>query len=220
MNNPPTGLLVREEYIEQAYLFKALQKRKAHSEPIQDMLKQVREEVLATTQLPKAIDFLLAEVRHVGTMGTAMKRLGHYFTPFQTFQAIAMDPLYDGIWQRWILEVRHQLGIVELADLIYVNSQHYRRKNPTEEHQSEPLFGDKEGRIALANRKKEPHYLFSALQRQLGYPPVPRPVKPDENLELIPKLLRTVERLEVRIKLLEEVKKALQQIVAGPCSFR
>ena len=84
MNNSQTGLLDREEYIEQAYLFKALQHRKAHSEPVQDMLQQIREEVLATTQLPKAIDFLLAELRHVGTMGTAMKRLGHYFTPFQT----------------------------------------------------------------------------------------------------------------------------------------
>ena len=100
--------------------------------------------------------------------------------------------------------MRHQLGIIELADLIYVNSQHYRKKNPDGENQSEPLFGEKEGRIALANRKKEPHYLFSALQRQLGYPAVPRPVKRDETIDLIPKLLRTVEKLEVRIKLLEE----------------
>ena len=260
MNKPPTGLLDREEYIEQAYLFKALQHRKAHSEPVQDMLKQIREEVLATTQLPKAIDFLLAELRHVGTMATAMKRLPHYFTPFQTFvidaaeddhgrfdmqiaflvleaeakfraessspvamfffqvetlcrnrldydyglQAIAMDPVYDATWQRWILEVRHQLGIIELADLIYVNSEHYRKKNPTEDHGTPPLFGEKEGRISLANRKKEPHYLFAALQRQLGYPAVPRPVKRDETVDLIPKLLRTVEKLEVRIKLLEE----------------
>ncbi len=260
MNHPPTGMLEREEYIEQAYLFKALQHNKAHSEPVQDMLKQIREEVLATTQLPKAIDFLLAELRHVGTMATAMKRLGHYFTPFQTFvigaaeddhgrfdmqiaflileaeskfraessspvamfffqvetlcrnrldydyglQAIAMDPIYDGTWQRWILEVRHQLGIIELADLIYVNSEHYRNKNPNEESKTAPLFGQKEGRIALANRKKEPHYLFSALQRQLGYPAVPRPIKRDGTVDLIPKLQRTVEKLEVRIKLLEE----------------
>ncbi len=260
MNSSPIGLLEREEYIEQAYLFKALQHRKAHSEPVQDMLKHIREEILATTQLPMAIDFLLAELRHVGTMGTAMKRLPHYFTQFQTFvidaaeddhgrfdmqiaflvleaeakfragstsqvamfffqmetlcrnrldydhglQAIAMDPVYDGIWQRWILEVRHQLGIIELADLIYVSSHHYRKKNPSEDHNTEPLFGEKEGRIALANRKKEPHYLFSALQRQLGYPAVPRPVKHDETIDLIPKLLRTVEKLEVRIKLLEE----------------
>jgi hypothetical protein len=78
-------MLEREEYIEQAYLFKALQHSKSRSEPVQEMLKQLREEVLATTQLPMAIDFLLAELRHVGTMGTAMKRLGHYFTSFQTF---------------------------------------------------------------------------------------------------------------------------------------
>ncbi len=253
-------VLNREEYIEQAYLFRALQHRKDRSEPVQEMLRQIREEVLATTQLPMAIDFLLSELRHVGTMATAMKRLGHYFTPFQTFvvdaaeddhgrfdmqiaflvleaearfraesssavamfffqvetlcrnrldydyglQAVAMDPVYDGIWQHWILEVRHQLGIIELADLIYVNSAYYRKKNPGEPLQAEPLFGEKEGRIALANRKKEPHFLFSALQRQLGYPAVPRPVKRDETADLIPKLMRTVEKLEVRIKLLEE----------------
>ena len=33
------------------------------------------------------------------------------------------------------------------------------------------LFGEKEGKIAWANRKKDPLYLFAALQRHLGYPP-------------------------------------------------
>jgi len=51
-------MLEREEYIEQAYLFKALQHSKSRSEPVQDMLKQIREEVLATTQLP------MADIRH------------------------------------------------------------------------------------------------------------------------------------------------------------
>ena len=44
------------------------------------------------------------------------------------------------------------------------------------------LFGEKEGRIAMANRRKDPLYLFSALQRHLGYPSVPRPIK-DEATE-------------------------------------
>lgn len=260
MTSSAKGLLDRAEYIEQAYLFKSLQHRKSSSEPVQDMLRQLREEILSTTRLPMAIDFMLSELRHVGTMSTAMKRLPHYFTPFQTFvvgnaeddhgrfdmqiaflileaeakfradnsspvamfffqvetlcrnrldydyglQSIAMDPIYDGQWQHWILEVRHQLGIIELADLIYVNSAHYRTKNPMEEMKQTPFFGEKEGRIALANRKKEPHYLFASLQRQLGYPAVPRPTPKDATDELVPKLLRTVERLEVRIKLLEE----------------
>ena len=40
------------------------------------------------------------------------------------------------------------------------------------------LFGEKEGKIARANRGRDPLYLFSALQRQLGYPEVPRPAGP------------------------------------------
>ena len=257
-------VLPREEYVEQAYLFRALQGRLTSNEPVQEVLVQIREEILSTTKLPMAIDFLLAEVRHVGTMSTAMKKLPHYFTQFQIFiieraedehgrfdmrvaflileaeaqfrannkdpvamfffqmetlcrncldydyglQAIAMDPVYDGSWQRWILKVRHQLGLVELADLIYVNSQYYAvrdgQNNQENDNDRVILFGEKEGRIALANRKKEPHYLFSSLQRQLGYPAVPRPTKRDPAIDLLPKLTKLVERMEVRIKLLED----------------
>jgi hypothetical protein len=40
-----------------------------------------------------------------------------------------------------------------------------------------------------ANRGKDPLLLFNALHRHLGYPEVPRPVKPDENaVALIPQL--------------------------------
>ena len=49
------------------------------------MLASVREEVLATTKLPLAIDFLLSELRHQGELAGGMRRLGHYFTPFQCF---------------------------------------------------------------------------------------------------------------------------------------
>jgi len=264
MSDSVMNVLPREEYIEQAYLFKALQGRLVTNEPVQEMLGQIREEILSTTKLPMAIDFMLAEVRHVGTMSTAMKKLPHYFTQFQIFiieqaeddqgrfdmrvaflileaeskfradtndpvamflfqmetlcrnslnydyglQAIAMDPVYDANWQRWILEVRHQLGLVELADLIYVNSDYYGIKNAhNHDVKSDDrviLFGEKEGRIALANRKKEPHYLFSSLQRQLGYPAVPRPSKRDRSIDLLPKLEKLVQRMQVRIKLLED----------------
>jgi hypothetical protein len=46
--------------------------------------------------------------------------------------------------------------------------------------------------------------LFSALHRHLGYPEVPRPAKPDESPQLVPQLLRRVEKLESRLKLVEE----------------
>ena len=49
-----------------------------------------------------------------------------------------------------------------------------------------------------------PLYLFAALQRQLNYPGVPRPKKADPREEMLPRLLRTVEQLQTRVKLLED----------------
>src|SRR3972149_769440 len=71
-------------------------------------------------------------------------------------------------------------------------------------HERPVLVGEGEGRLALANRGKDPLLLFSALHRHLGYPEVPRPPKPDKSPQLIPLLLRRVERLEARLKLVEE----------------
>ena len=74
-------------------------------------------------------------------------------------QAMAGDPAYSDDWPRWILDVRHKIGIIELADLIYVHSEHYLERTEISDESEKPdpiLFGDSEGRIALANRKKEP----------------------------------------------------------------
>ena len=49
--------------------------------------------------------------------------------------------------------------------------------------------------------------LFAALQRHLNYPLAPRPKPVDESRHVIPTLLRRVERLETRLKLLEEEQK-------------
>lgn len=260
--------LKREEYIEQAYLFRGLNHRLDESDPIQVVMKHLRDEILATTKLPMAIDYLLAELTHVGTMGSAMKRLPHYFAPFQTYlvetaedetgrfdmrqalvileyeakyraditdpiamfffqfeticenhldydyglQAISQDVLYDAVWQRWIMSIRHRLGMVGLADLVYVHSEYYlkRQENQNQTPNDEAgnagvvLFGEKEGRIALANRRKEPLYFFAALQRQLNYPAVPKPEKKNPADELLPKVVRQLERLETRLKLLED----------------
>lgn len=260
--------LEREEYIEQAYVFNGLNNRLDESDPVQVVLKHLRDEVLNTTKLPMALDFLLAELTHVGTMGSAMKKIDHYFEPFQTFlidnaeddtgrfdmrralmileyeakfradntdpasmfffqfeticenhldydyglQAISQDSSYDEQWRNWILDARRRLGMVGLADLIYVQSEHYLKRQTaisqsdgTEVELPEVvLFGEKEGRIALANRTKEPQYLFSALQRQLNYPAVPKPQRKSPISEALPKLIKQIERMEVRMKLLED----------------
>jgi hypothetical protein len=257
--------LDREEYVEQAFFFRTLRERSAQGVAIQEVLETVREEVLSTTKLPMAVDFMAAELRSTGGFGTAMKRLAHYFTPFQTYVvdeaeasrgrldmatallmlqreadyraegatpqgiflyqleclchnrlsydrglgATAEDTVFDESWRTWILTVRRQIGIVELADLIYVRSQYYvinqqRAGKPLPGDDTPMLFGEKEGRLAMANREKDLLLLFSALHRQLGYPAVPRPKKSDRSHELIPNLVRRMEQLETRVKLVED----------------
>ena len=50
--------LATEEYIKQAYFFRTLQERLGQNLSTQDILVRLREELLATTRLPLAIDFL------------------------------------------------------------------------------------------------------------------------------------------------------------------
>ena len=75
----------REEYIEQEYFFRVYRERLQDNMPSQEILKTVHEEILSTTRLPMAIDFLRAEILHSGRISEAMARLPHYFAPFQTF---------------------------------------------------------------------------------------------------------------------------------------
>ncbi|MBN1911142.1 MAG: hypothetical protein JW818_15455 [Pirellulales bacterium] len=251
-------LLDREEYIEQAYMFRTLAERLGQSMSTQELLVSLRQEVLATTRLPMALEFMSQELRLTGGFATAMDRLGHYFTPFQTYvvgeaerhegrfdfrvaldilrrdaeyraegptpqgvflfqfetlcrnrlgydaglAAVGGDPLYDEPWRDWIKTVRRQVGLVDMADMIYVRSAHYAKtQGPPEKP---VLFGEKEGQIALANRRKDPLFLFSALQRHLGYPAVPKPKHGPSTESLVPALQRKVDRLETRLKLLEE----------------
>jgi len=251
-------MLDREEYVEQAYFFRALRERIGQSMAAQELLAAMKQEVLATTKLPLALDYMASELRLTGGFASAMARMGHYFTPYQTFvvgeaereagrldfrvalqilereaeyrakgatpqgifvyqfetlcrnrlgydlglEAIAGAPAFDQDWRDWILTVRRQIGIVDFADLIYVRSEHYQ---PREDEQRRPvLFGRKEGQIALAHRRKDPLLLFSALQRHLGYPSVPRAAEEETQRYVIPMLQRRIERLESRIRLLEE----------------
>ena len=95
-----------------------------------------------------------------------------------------------------------QVGLIDFADMIFVRSEHYRRR---ETDPVKPvLIGEREGKIALANRRKDPAFLFSALARHLGYPSVPRPKVGEDDRKVVFMLRRQVERLETRIKLLEE----------------
>lgn len=262
-------MLDREEYIEQAYLFRSLAERMTAGIAAQEALLAIGQEVLATTKLPLAIDYLAGELKLVGTFSTAMARLSHYFTAFQTFvmeraeeeggrfdlrtglamlereaayradgaspqglffyrfeclsrnrldyihglPAVADDGIFDADWQDWILTVARQVGLVDLADLVSLRSEEFWRQEKQAARaagRDEPvpdrpiLFGAKEGRIARANRGKDPLFLFAALQRQLGYPAVPRPAPVIPGAETPAMLARRIERVEFRVKLLEE----------------
>lgn len=251
-------VLAREEYVEQEYLFKVLRER-MHVTATQELLKAIRQEILATTRLPMAMEFMESSLRHTGSMADAMRNLSHYFSPFQTFlmteaereegkfdyqialqilereahcraenmippgmflyqfealsrnrlpyeeglTAIARDPVFDEDWTEWILLLQRQLGLLDFAEMIFVRSDYYAVVHG-EENGKAILFGEKEGRIALANRRKDPTYLFMAFQRQLHYPTVPRPIHEESEEMSILKLQRTVEHLQSRIKILED----------------
>ena len=79
------AVLDREEYIEQAYFFRVLRDRLAAGMATQDVLERIDQEILSTTRLPYAVQFLSAELKHTGQLSSGFARLPHYFTPFQAF---------------------------------------------------------------------------------------------------------------------------------------
>ena len=78
-------MLDREEYIEQRHFFRVYRERIEQNSPAQEILASVRDEILTTTKLPMAIDFLAGELSLKGRVSDGMQQLGHYFSPFQTF---------------------------------------------------------------------------------------------------------------------------------------
>jgi hypothetical protein len=118
--------------------------------------------------------------------------------------AMASDPFYTEDWTDYIMTLRTRLGDVDFADLIFVRSEQFvherRRLNPEFVPKFPILFGEKEGKIARANRGRDPMYLFAALQRQLGYPEVPRPRRPDELEGRVLLLEQKIALLENRLK--------------------
>jgi hypothetical protein len=81
----PATVLEREEYVEQAYFFRMLRERLAENHAAQEVLEQAHQEILATTNLPYAIQFLAAELKHAGLLASGLARLPHYFTAYQAF---------------------------------------------------------------------------------------------------------------------------------------
>src|SRR5437773_6264238 len=231
--------------------------------PAQDVLARVHEEILATTRLPLAIQFLGTELKHTGLLSSGFARLTHYFTPFQAYiigqteeekkrfsleiglvilereaayraaqvtpqglfvyqfealsrnrlgydagiEAMIGDPFYDADWRTFLQMVRQQVGVVDFGVLIYLRSELYvteqRREKPEYQPPLPPLFGAKEGKIARANRGRDPLYLFAALQRQLGYPQVPYRKPMHNPLAQLPTILAKLREMEQRLKLLE-----------------
>jgi hypothetical protein len=260
---PTAAILDREEYIEQAYLYRVMRERMTEGLATQEVLEHVSQEILATTRLPYAIGFLTAEVKHTGLLSSGFARLPHYFAPFQAFvvkcteqegrrfgmetallvlqreaeyrageptasglfiyqfevlcrnrlgydeglASMHADPFYPPPWREFIDTVRQQISEVDFAEIIYLRSEMYRterrRQEPDYEPSVPPVFGPKEGKIAGANRGRDPLYLFAALQRQLNYPEVPRARPRDDLSAKLEAIQARLRELEARLKLVE-----------------
>jgi hypothetical protein len=256
-------VLDREEYIEQAYLFRTFRERVQENLPAQEVLERLHEEILATTRLPLAIQFLATELKHSGELASGFARLPHYFTPFQTYivgqaeqegrkfslatallvlerqatylagsptpaglfvyqfetlarnrlgygdglSAMAGDPHFDQDWRSFLEQVRRHVGDYDFADMVFVRSELYvaeqRRPDPAYVPPMPPLFGEKEGKIARANRGRDPLFLFAALQRQLNYPEVPRHRPKDDTQSRLEAVQTKLREMEARLRLVE-----------------
>lgn len=121
--------------------------------------------------------------------------------------AIAGDPVFNEEWKEWILKSRLDLGTIDFANMVYQRSQFYIDQKERQGHQTDklatPLFGKQEGRIAKANIGKDPVYMFSAFQRQLKYPAVPRPKKQATELVLHPLLELRLQKIEKQLQMLD-----------------
>jgi hypothetical protein len=126
--------------------------------------------------------------------------------------AIAADPAYDDSWKSWINRCRFELGTTDFSDLVYARSElnvqelRQKKRDPHYNPSQPPLFSHQAGRIARANRGKDPLFMFAALQRQLGYPSVPRP-RPPARTAISPELEVRLQRLEGRLSLVEQEQK-------------
>jgi hypothetical protein len=275
--------LDREEFVEQAYFWRTFRERLQDGDPSQEILDGIREELLSTSNLPMAIEFLLGEMKQNGRLSDGLVLMPHYFSAFQAFvmtqadderirfdifialrileheaeylasdhatpsglfiyqfeciarnrlgydfgmRAISDDPMFDNDWRDWVLWVNKQLGAAEFCEFLYLRSQYAveEKRRAIQDHNWQPdvaiLFGAREGRIAKANKGKDPLYMFAALQRQLGYPKVPRPERRNDSSKVFhPMLEQRLQQLEKRLKLIEQEAKGgidLSEFYAKP----
>ena len=253
----------RDECIEQAYFFRAFRERIAENMSAQEVLSRIHQELLSTTRLPYAVEFLTAELKHSGLLANGFSKLPHYFTPFQAYVikqaedersrltigtalqvlereatykannpthaglfvyqfetiarnrmgyneglvAIAGDPFYPKDWKDYVDLVRLKVGVIDFCDLVYLRSDLYvkdvKRTDPHYDPPVPPIYGEKEGKIAKASRGRDPLFLFAALQRQLGYPEVPRVNQKDSLTSKLDVILTKLATIEQRLKLAE-----------------
>ena len=116
---PTPGVLPdHDECIEQAYFFRNFRERVQENMPAQDVLSRIHQEVLTTTRLPLAIQFVATELKHSGRLSIGFGLLPHYFTAFQTF---VMKQAED----------EKQRLTMPIALLILEREATYKASNPT-----------------------------------------------------------------------------------------
>src|SRR5438876_9366780 len=95
-----------------------MRERLASNMATQEILEHIHEQILSTTRLPYAIQFLATELKHTGLLSSGFARLPHYFTPFQTFvlRQTEQDPVRISI---------------ETALLVLEREAEYRSGKPT-----------------------------------------------------------------------------------------
>lgn len=199
----------------QAFVIQRAEEEHSSRFPMEQALLILEREARYLAEAPTAAGLFVYQFEAI-----ARNRLGY----IKGLEAMADDPFYDDAWRQYIRTLSSRLGDVDFADLIYVRSQHLvtdrQRIDPDFEPKYPILFGEKEGKIARANRGRDPMYLFMALQRQLGYPEVPRPRTPGEADARLTILEQRVQMLENRLKAYESAGGAADDIDLSQITVR
>ena len=140
----------------------------------------------------------------------ARNRLGYD----RGMKAISDDPFFDKTWYDWILRARLRLGTTDFGQLIYLPLGAIPRGAAETDPDYKPsypiLFSVQEGRIAKANRGKDPLYMLrgvAAADRASRRSPPPgqgdgpdHPSRAEQRLQRIETRLRFSTRSERRVQ--------------------